>query len=657
MEHMVAIKSETDEYFEVEGRAIPFDGPFEGGKDHDGERFSHMTDYCLDWFPTGRPLLFHHGHVPGVETEVVGRQVEHEVRDDGVWAKTQVYKRHPLAQRIRDLVEQGKLWFSSGAVWHLKRVLRDGTITRWPWIELSLTETPANPYAIAMPAAKANFEAAGIELDIPTEDAESGGGQESVREETPDAVHTITSEVTEMEANELESIINGALDKRDAAQKAKEDEKARTAQAEAEFKARVDAEVKAALEKQLQPNKIAGAMGEVERPTGIQVLSKYDKLDPVTLDFLAWGQGQMKSGWSEQLRNCLATKMKDRGSVYGRGYKEYEGNSLAVKAITAMDTADTSNWVPDLWEAELWRKVRLENQVAALLRNIDLPSDSYQFPTESTDPTVYKVAQFTGASDPSISGGATPSAAADTKLTLTTSKLGAQVWVSGELEEDNVFPILPLLRDQMGRKMGDAVEFVCFSGDTATGAANVSDATPAATNKIVLDDGWRKYCLVTATGQASSVGALTVDDLIAIRKLCGKGAVKPSNLVYFCDYETYLGKLLALDELITVDKYGPNATLVTGELGRFMGIPVVVSENLDKTGTNGKEISGGTTGNILCVVRDRWIIGWRRRMKFEQQRWIGNDATQLVASCRMAFGGFNETDGTDVALGYNVTLT
>ena len=49
----------------IEGLAIPFGGP-NRGKDFDGEDFGPDTDFALDWFPQGRPLVYHHGNVMAV---------------------------------------------------------------------------------------------------------------------------------------------------------------------------------------------------------------------------------------------------------------------------------------------------------------------------------------------------------------------------------------------------------------------------------------------------------------------------------------------------------------------------------------------------------------------------------------------------------------
>ena len=53
-------------------------------------------------------------------------------------------------EHVRKLLAEGALGWSSGAMAHLVRKLKaDGRIVRWPWIEASLTATPAHPGAVA----------------------------------------------------------------------------------------------------------------------------------------------------------------------------------------------------------------------------------------------------------------------------------------------------------------------------------------------------------------------------------------------------------------------------------------------------------------------------------------------------------------------------
>lgn len=133
----------------IEGLAIPFGGPAEGGKDFDGEDFGPDTDFALDWFPDGRPLIYHHGKDGDLETTVQGRQNEAETRAEGIWARAQLDKSARYHATVAKLVRAGKLFFSSGSMPHLVRAQKDGHITRWPWVELSLTPTPSNLWAAA----------------------------------------------------------------------------------------------------------------------------------------------------------------------------------------------------------------------------------------------------------------------------------------------------------------------------------------------------------------------------------------------------------------------------------------------------------------------------------------------------------------------------
>lgn len=147
--------------------AVPYGGPEElDGRDLDGEYFSGKTDLCLDWYPASRPLLYHHGLHPDTDAAPVGKvdsttaTVEDAV---GVWVEAELDKQARYYEHIRRLVEQKKLYASSGAMPHLVRKAKDGHIDRWPWVELSLTPTPANPLALVeAKAARDHYAAAGI---------------------------------------------------------------------------------------------------------------------------------------------------------------------------------------------------------------------------------------------------------------------------------------------------------------------------------------------------------------------------------------------------------------------------------------------------------------------------------------------------------------
>lgn len=152
--------------------AVPFGGPI-NGRDTDGEYFSDATDLCLDWYPVERPLLFGHGMDgdankgtgPGVS--VIGRVDSTTARKDvdGWWVQAQLDASNSYFDSVKKLVDDGKLFASSGAMPHLVKRGKSGELLRWPWAELSLTPTPANLYAVveAVDVAK-HYKSAGIDL-------------------------------------------------------------------------------------------------------------------------------------------------------------------------------------------------------------------------------------------------------------------------------------------------------------------------------------------------------------------------------------------------------------------------------------------------------------------------------------------------------------
>jgi len=130
--------------------AVPFGGLEElGGRDLDDEFFTAKTDLCHSWYPVSRPLLYQHGLHPDTDVAPVGKvdSSTTTVDDVGVWVEAELDKQASYFEHIRRMVEQKKLYASSGAMPHLVRKAKNGHIDRWPWVELSLTPTPANPLA------------------------------------------------------------------------------------------------------------------------------------------------------------------------------------------------------------------------------------------------------------------------------------------------------------------------------------------------------------------------------------------------------------------------------------------------------------------------------------------------------------------------------
>jgi hypothetical protein len=159
--------------------AIPFGGPFAGGKDLDGEYFSPRTDIKADWFPT-RPVLWHHGGDQAVKDAILGTEDELVKEDDGWWGTMWLDRSARYWAQVSALLAAGKVYGSSGALGHLVQKAKDGEILTWPHIEQTLTPTPANIFARVIPAkAAADFTSSGISLgtDLETYLSSKDGGE------------------------------------------------------------------------------------------------------------------------------------------------------------------------------------------------------------------------------------------------------------------------------------------------------------------------------------------------------------------------------------------------------------------------------------------------------------------------------------------------
>lgn len=242
---------------------------------------------------------------------------------------------------------------------------------------------------------------------------------------------------------------------------------------------------------------------------------------------------------------------------------------------------------------------------------------------------------------------------ATSKVTFTASKFGLRVMYSAELEEDGVSRLVPFFRGQSERAMQDAIDYVALNGDTSTTTNINSDGETITdtTRRYLAYDGLMHQPLVTATTNrvdaSAAVPSLTL--LRSARALLGNAeGYNPQNLAWIMDYPTYI-KLLNDDVIITIDKYGSAATVVTGELGRIDGIPVFVSAQLALADSDGKITQTSNVvnrGRAILVHRPTWMFGYRRRINQSLDFLPWADAWSLVITMRNHFVPRTATNGT-----------
>jgi HK97 family phage major capsid protein len=355
------------------------------------------------------------------------------------------------------------------------------------------------------------------------------------------------------------------------------------------------------------------------------------------------------------MRSVLGAQLREPSGLNPRMLEEWQANlKSALDSATAGAGAEL---VPTQEAAALWLDVNLEMLVAPLFSRVDMPTNPFEIPLQLGNVNWYPGTENLAA---------TSTALATAKQTLTAYELVAEVPWSLTLDEDAVIAMAGEVRSSLVRNAVEVIDNVLLNADTTTtnninaDGATISTGDAGKAQWLLGFDGLLHLPLADNTDQANDHSAAVSDDMYnQVRGKLGKYGVRPSELAYIMDVNTYI-RSLGIGNFRTLDKLGPNATLLRGQLGAVEGIPVIVSEQMALADTDGKVTNAGNsadTGRLLIVNRSQWRLGFRRELFIETTRDIQKRQNIMVVSMRLAFmerTGSRAT-ATHTALQYNVT--
>ena len=307
--------------------------------------------------------------------------------------------------------------------------------------------------------------------------------------------------------------------------------------------------------------------------------------------------------------------------------------------------------VPTQEAAALWLDVNLETLVAPLFSHVDMPSNPFEIPLQ-----LGNVNWFPGTENLAT----TSTALSTARQTLTAYELMAEVPWSLTLDEDAVIAMAAEVRSSLVRNSVEVVDDVLVNGDTTTlnninaDGATISTSDAGKAQWLIGFDGLLHLPLIDNTAQAIDHNAAVSDDMFnAVRAKLGKNGVRPSELAYIMDVNTYV-RSLSVANFRTLDKLGSEATLLRGQLGAVEGIPVIFSEQMALADTDGKVTD---TGRVLVTNRGKWRIGFRRELMIETTRDIQKRQNIMVISMRLAFmeRSGDRSTANHTTLQYNIT--
>ena len=560
-------------------------------------------------------ILTQHDH-----DEPCGRMVDYRVDEKGLWVKARI---SAAAENTFNLVKDGVLTaFSVGFT--VKDAVYDSVtdlfiIKDLELLEISVVSIPCNQESI-FSLSKA-FNDAEEYSSFKKQFATKGDSAKGLEEPLPVASDSnIKKEWNNMDPKELEALL--AKTAADAAERVIASQKAAEAEtrAKATEQAAFDARVKAAVESQITVGQ-SGAeklLADIEKRFEEQTESTKSVLAGLesalkdkTAEIAAMQKSKMQFGdksadevaYAEKEKAFLLSKMTGKAL----GDTKF-GRSLIEKAGAHVPSATWELEVSTNLEAEVRRRL----VVAPVMRQIAMQTNVMTIPVnpEAGLATWVTNAQFGTTASP---GSAQTHQLKE--ITLNAYKLATLEYLGFEEEEDALLVLTPIIRDGMVRRLARAVDKAYLLG----GGSGTDPVKGLATYHA------------TSTVTPTNTGVATVANLRSLRKGLGAWGLDPAELVYVVSTEVYYD-LLDDTTFQTMNQVGPQATLLTGQVGQIGNSPVLVSAEF--AAKAGGAASASTNIGAIAVAPANFLAGNQRGIRFDTQDLVETQRKAIVASLR-----------------------
>jgi HK97 family phage major capsid protein len=348
--------------------------------------------------------------------------------------------------------------------------------------------------------------------------------------------------------------------------------------------------------------------------------------------------------------------------IFGKSVKSlnyFKDNvEFTLKAFGISSGNEGYEWIPTMVADSYIDEFNLERKIAGLFMEVKMPSNPYKWPVLSNGAIARKVAVASAIGKQTFD--------TDNTIQFDAQKLAGRYELPEELTEDSAPDVIKAIRIELMEGQEKAVEIAILEGNTAGTlhhfsqlpdvVATTTIASIAAETPETAFNGIRSR-LVAATLAKSGVdcaaAVVSETELNKARGLMGKFAVDPSQIVIITGPKVY-NQMLNLADVRTLDKYGPQATVLSGELAKYDGAPVIVSEylreDLGAAAVNTSTPANNIKGSVLFVNRKRWFTGLRRAIQIKvEANKTEFDVLDLVSFSRKAFQAVLKADGSNYA--------
>ncbi|MBD3194354.1 MAG: phage major capsid protein [Candidatus Lokiarchaeota archaeon] len=309
--------------------------------------------------------------------------------------------------------------------------------------------------------------------------------------------------------------------------------------------------------------------------------------------------------------------------------KLLSGNRVGEIARVLNKAINTSagsggDFLPTPLASEFINFVRDKNFLRQMFRNVPMMSKTRDIPKILSGLTVYfENTETTDAVSTDLGSGT---------VRLTAKKFLAYARIASEAFEDSAFDMDMIIRDSFAQAAASGEENAMIQGDT-THTANASTPSAATSSnwyskdqRLIYDGLLKKAKDISDAAPPVDCSGQDMSTTLARQAMhnLGKYGRVMSDLVLILNPWS-VNQLLDDSKLVTLEKYGVNATIFTGEIGKLYGKITVINSAFMEDGYG-----------VMTHIGNP-VIGDRRQIKIEQEREAKKDATDYVFSERHDF--------------------
>ncbi len=314
-------------------------------------------------------------------------------------------------------------------------------------------------------------------------------------------------------------------------------------------------------------------------------------------------------------------------------YRRFREGKTELSKAMAKVTGVGLDWVPEQFSSDFIERMEGEYKVAGLIDTIPISNKvgTLKVPAADTAASLYRISGASSNDDIDKIPATTPGTRV---ITIDPDKLGARVVLDADLQEDAVVDMAEYIRKELFLAAARGIDDICINGDTATTHQD-SDVTESTDHRKT----WKGFRILAPSG--SKVDASDVINIATFRKLWSKMSTStaeygmPEDLVILVNQLGYL-RMMTIAEVLTRDKYGDKATILTGEMGSLFNIPIIPTSMIRRN-LNASGVYDGSTTNyteLLLVNRRAFLMGMKREAKIDSEKDIDYDRTKFVITIR-----------------------